>query len=356
MTESVIKLPHYDRIVDIVNKHKEMERKKKQKIKFEIPSTAVLNKLFSSAFGGVDSLSETKQVDPIGQLEHVLSSSIPILFPSDKETMIRGMKNDNTSYHQAVRNFLSLSKDNGEHLITPFKVSMIEDPTSIVIVERVFDPDVYRVTSCKNIGPKSSNIPAMLFCADVCIGGLMNNGQMNFPYIKPQFAYTPHGINQHIFGNINSLMKFMDIIARDTNEFILENMHVLSGENTLIKKIDRDSVGEFEKLKNGKYFKKSSQISTYHVADKEKVENTFKTKKGIKFHHVFPFTRILRHPKYLANMEQHGGKAFVKGYTRGEGCIKAPNGALYVLMVQEDFNKFVLHPDYAKNYPPKKAV
>jgi len=100
-------------------------------------------------------------------------------------------------YDSHMNDYLELSRQNRTEVITPFKLTGIEDKESVTIFDKKpyqNSGDTIRIISCTCVNPKLKKYgeAVSIFCADLTIDKTFNDGLMKDGYMKANIAPLYH--------------------------------------------------------------------------------------------------------------------------------------------------------------------
>jgi hypothetical protein len=272
-------------------------------------------------------------------LERIIEESALFELQIDPKDIlnISGKKLD--EYISYMRDYLDMSAKYGEHIITPFNITAIEDKISAVIMEKLGGNN-YMFTICNR-----SETPGFENTLNIVTG----NAKI-FP-VKNKMAVSANA-EFYIYIDEKDIL-FNSPLIRDealldlgtaVNAYFQELVYIMDPENFIVQKESNQSrqIRERKEKNGGKRKKLDKTIMRPHyICLSENDLRDFmrsESKEPRAAHPVRGHMRKLMSEKYV---NKRGQRVYIKQYFTGEGSITGVNGWNYQVYVKEAPNILV---------------
>ncbi|MBT7903080.1 hypothetical protein HN587_04385 [Candidatus Woesearchaeota archaeon] len=318
---------HFDRLVEIINKTE-------------------ISKTESAA--GINSVHE--------YLASLANRSALFDFPVDSRDLRPVLLGQGLEeFHVYLKDYLTLSAENGDFLVRPFKITALEDAQSVVILEPLGGKK-YRFVECicDHIGSDQRGIDELdmdplskalalaqipddtVKIADIEIGELVEYGAVNINARLIHYSEWKNGIRRP------SSFPAEEPIGNSVMSYIAQTVYIMDPENFIIGVESNDSLAIARKLArkspkkkaNGKV-RKTAVRPHYRVLSTNDTADFLKSRTSTPrpIHPVRGYWKTLRSDKFV-NMK--GQRMHVKQFFRGVGSLQGRNGMNYQVYVKPD--------------------
>ncbi|MBW3023302.1 hypothetical protein KY308_04315 [Candidatus Woesearchaeota archaeon] len=283
----------------------------------------------------------------------LISRSALFEFPLDPKEIFPNSGKDHEEYSKYIMDYFHMSEEYGQFMITPFKLTAIEDPISAVFLDPK-GPGNYRVTLSKRDSEMErifqNDFCASVVCGDVEVDISSKMGHSILFNITPLFYVAVVG-NERNRDGILALADplilectLMDIKTA-TMSFIEENVYIMDPSNFIVEKRHRQYEIEKERQerKNGKKCRKEFLQKTivrphYTCICEEEMDDFFKVRSP----NPKPVKAVRAHWRTLIS-ERFVNKRWqvipIPQYCRGEGEISGQEGWKYQIWLKESPTK-----------------
>lgn len=264
-------------------------------------------------------------------------------FPLNAEEIFPRTGKDRVEYHRYLRDYFEMSEQYGSTLLTPFKLTAIEDKESVVLLDHLEDNE-YRVTSCRKVikdeDGRQINILSIL-CGDT----ILNKPSLDKGFLTPiallyltdiidgkkypPFSFAPEIITQEFA---------VTDLGTATRAYVEQLVYIMDPENFIIQKESNLSIKQRErttKYKKKRILEKTIMRPHYICLNQEEVKSFVKreSKEPRPAHPVRGHWKTLMSERYV---KMRGQRIYIRQYFTGEGKVIGHGGWTYQVLVKED--------------------
>ncbi len=282
-------------------------------------------------------------------LEKLVQRAALFEFPFSSHSISEVLQQD-ANLSNYINDYFRLSEKNNCRLITPFKLTAIEDLETVVFLDKVLGPDGretgrYVVTSCGNDAKKAKDFSQLshLMIANVLIDGRMTK-QRTLPVVVNPVHYSAYmhqnevdalSLDACTSGTLDSAKD----VAQATTSFISELVYIMDPSNFVIKKENKISLIEDERARskkgkqNGNGLRKTVARPHYMFLTARELKDFIleNSKESNPAHPVSGHWRELLSERFR-NMQ--GYKIFIRQYFTGEGVFEGREGWKYTVLIK----------------------
>lgn len=277
-------------------------------------------------------------------------------FPSTSLEIPSLVGKEGEEYVLYIDDYLEISEQHGHFLATPFDLTAIEDPESVVFLDNK-QGNEYRVTICSNVQQQEhgSLDDVVVVIGDVKIHGV--DSDFGFPMdVKPLYVAVWNN-GKKVKGHLSVYGGIYLIgcgLVDSTLAYIQELVYIMDPENFIICRESRQGINlrkkQSERPGNKPRKLEKTVIRPHYICVSEPDMHSFlqgestkpqgESTKPREFHAVRAYWKTFRSDRYV---HKQGQRIFVQQYYRGEGRIEGRDGMIYQVMIKESPTTIVPH-------------